>query len=109
MKSRVVFADEKLERAFHKLKDSKTEDKILYKWLNRAFDDLRENALCGTQIPKRLIPKDYIRKYGIDNLWKYDLPKAWRLIYSVGKEKVIIISIIVEWLDHKGYQRKFKY
>ena len=43
MKSRVVFADEKLKRAFHKLKDSKTEDRILYKWLNRAFDDLREN------------------------------------------------------------------
>jgi len=109
MKSRVVFADEKLKRAFHKLKDSKTEGIILYRWLNRAFDDLGENAFCGIQIPKSLIPMEYIRKYGIDNLWKYDLPKAWRLIYSVGKKEVVIISIIIEWLDHKGYERKFKY
>ena len=36
MKSRVVFADEKLKEAFNKLKDSKTEDKKLYEWLNRA-------------------------------------------------------------------------
>ena len=40
MKSRVVFADEKIKEAFVKLKDSKTEEKKLYEWLNRAFDDI---------------------------------------------------------------------
>ncbi|MDI6708812.1 MAG: hypothetical protein QME47_07005, partial [Candidatus Thermoplasmatota archaeon] len=34
-----------------------------------------------------LIPKEYIEKYSIDNLWKYNMPKAWRLLYSVaGKQ-----------------------
>ena len=42
MESRVVFADSRLKEAFDKLKDSHTEDKNLYKWLNRAFDDLSE-------------------------------------------------------------------
>ena len=109
MKSRVVFVDEKLQKAFDKLRTSKTEDRKLFEWLNRAFDDLKENAFCGIQIPKKLIPKTYIKKYGIDNLWKYDLPRGWRLLYSVAKDEIMIISIILEWMDHKTYERRFKY
>jgi len=106
---KVVFVDEKLKRAYLKLKNSKTEDKLLFEWLNRAFDDLKKNPFCGIQIPKKQIPKLYIKKYKIDNLWKYDLPKGWRLIYSVIGDEVRIISIIIEWVDHKNYERKFGY
>jgi len=24
-----------------------------------------------------------LKKYGVDNLWKYDLPKGWRLLYFI--------------------------
>lgn len=109
MKSRVVFADKKLRKAFENLKDSKTEDKKVYEWLNRAFDDLADDAFCGIQIPKKQIPKDYIKKYEIDNLWKYNLPNAWRLIYSVAEDKIMVISIVIEWMDHKRYERRFGY
>jgi hypothetical protein len=54
---------------------------------------LKENPFCGIAIPKRLIPKIYKRKYGINNLWKYNLPGA----------------LILEWLSHKEYERRFKY
>lgn len=64
MKSQVDFVDEKLKKAFERLKDSKTEDKMLYKWINRAMDDLAENAFCGLQIPKKQIPKTYIKNTG---------------------------------------------
>lgn len=40
-----------------------------------------------------IVPK----KYGVDNLWKYDLPKGWRLLYSVRGNEIIVISIILEW------------
>jgi Txe/YoeB family toxin of Txe-Axe toxin-antitoxin module len=83
------------------------EDKNLHKWISRAIDDLEEDAFCGIQIPKRLIPQVYIDKYGIDNLWKYDLPKGWRLLYSVANDEVCILSIILEWIDHKDYERRF--
>jgi len=109
MKSKVVFADETVKEAFDRLQDSRTEDQNLYRWLNRAFDDLSENAFCGIQIPKKLIPKTYLKKYSIDNLWKYNLPNAWRLIYSVARDEVIVISIILEWLPHKEYERRFNY
>lgn len=109
MKSHIKFADEKIKKAWVKLKTSKTEDKKLYKWINRALDDIEEDAFCSIQIPKKLIPNEYIQKYNIDNLWKYDLPKGLRLLYSVANNKVIVISIIIEWVTHKDYERRFKY
>lgn len=50
----VVFAEKKLKEAFEKLKD---EDSLLFKFISRAIDDLKENPFCGIAIPKRLIPK----------------------------------------------------
>ncbi|MBI2151460.1 hypothetical protein HYU21_01895 [Candidatus Woesearchaeota archaeon] len=76
MKSIVHFCDEKLKLEFEGLKDSRVEDKMLYKWILRAIDDLNENAFCGIQIQKKQIPNIYIEKYEIDNLWKYDLPRG---------------------------------
>ncbi len=109
MKSEISFAEVRIEKALRDLKNSKTEDKKLHKWILRAFEDLKENAFCGMQLPKRLIPKIYVSKYGIDNLWKYDLPKGWRLIYSVANGQICILSIILEWMDHKNYERRFNY
>jgi hypothetical protein len=48
-------------------------------------------------------------KYGIDNLWKYDLPGAWRLLYSVSGDKIEVMAIILEWLNHKKYEKRFGY
>ncbi len=73
------------------------------------METIEVNAFCGIQIPKHLIPKEYTKKYDIKNLWKYNLPNAWRLLYSVEGNNVKIISIILEWLDHKKYERRSKY
>jgi Txe/YoeB family toxin of Txe-Axe toxin-antitoxin module len=109
MKCRVVFADNEVKELFEKLRVSKTEEQKLYALLNQAFDDISENAFCGIQIPKKLIPKRYIKKYGIDNLWKYNLPGAWRLLYSVARDEIIVIAIVLEWLPHKEYEKRFGY
>ncbi len=109
MKSKIVFANEKLQNSLNKLKDSKTEDKKLHSFLERAFSDLESNPFCEIQIPKKLIPKDYLIKHETDNLWKYNLPDAWRLLYTVKQGNVIVLSVILEWMNHKDYERKFKY
>jgi Txe/YoeB family toxin of Txe-Axe toxin-antitoxin module len=109
MKSQIKFAEEKIKDTLIKLKESKTEDQKLYKWINRALDDIEEDAFCATQIPKKLIPKVYIEKYEIDNLWKYDLPSGWRLLYSIANGEAVVIAIIIEWFDHKNYERRFNY
>ena len=100
----VQFANEKVKEAFEKLGDLN-----LKKFIERAFCDIKENPFCGIQIPKKQIPKEYIKKFDIHNVWKYNLPNSWRLIYSVEGGEIIIITIILEWMDHKIYERKFGY
>ena len=80
-----------------------------FQWLERAFGDIERNAFCGIQVPKRLIPKEYTLKYGTKNLWKYNLPNAWRLLYSIENQQISVVSIILEWLSHSDYERKFNY
>jgi len=104
--STVVFIDEKLENSFNSLKD---EDPIK-KSIVSAIRELKKNAFSGIQVPKNLIPKEYIKKYGIKNLWKYDLPKGWRLLYTITADnEVELISAILEWFDHQEYERRFNY
>ena len=109
MKSKIVYSDAKLQQTLEAMQYSKAEDKKLYKWINRALDDLEKNAFCGIQVQKKIIPKTYRDKYDIDNLWKYDLPEGWRLIYSITNRKICVLTIILEWLNHKDYERRFKY
>jgi len=105
----VAFANSKLEKDFDKLKQGKFEDKQLYNFIKRAITDLKKNPMCGIKIPRKLWPRGYIKKYEIKNLWKYDLPDGWRLIYSILEDKLMIINLILEWFPHKEYERKFGY
>jgi len=105
----VYFVDEDLQQCYESLKSGSTEYKQLYKFIDRATDDLKISPTCGIHIPKDLWPKGYIKKYGITNLWKYDLPNAWRLIYTIVGDEVKIISLILEWMSHKDYERRFGY
>ncbi len=101
----VIFIEEELEKTFNSL----PEKDWLKKAIQRAINDLKENIFCGEIIPKRLIPKEYIRKYRIDNLSWYPLPNDWRLVYSIAKNEIEIIAVIIEYFDHKNYERRFKY
>ena len=104
--SKVVFISDELEKDFNSLKDTDP----IKKTIIRAIQDLKGNAFCGAQIPKRLIPKMYVQKYKINNLWKYDLLRGWRLLYTITAEnEVELISAILEWFNHKEYERRFSY
>ncbi len=105
-RSKVAFVSEILEKTFESLKDNE----ILKKHIKRAIEELKENAFAGIRIPKRLFPREYIVKYNVTNLWKYDLPDGWRLVYTIiSPDKVEIISVILEWFNHKDYERRFGY
>jgi len=101
---KVQFTNKKVKEAFEELNDSN-----LKRFLEKALCDIKENPFCGIQIPKKQVPKEYLKKFDIHNVWKYNLPGAWRLIYSVKGGETIILTIILEWVDHKEYERRFKY
>lgn len=106
---RVAFVDPSLKAAFDGLEKGKSEEQQLGAFLKRAVADLTQNPLCGIRVPSNQWPKEYIRKYRIDNLRKYDLPNGWRLLYTIKGNEIEIISILLEWVPHKDYERKFGY
>ena len=103
----IRWESQELRKAFYNLE---TSNKFLFKQINEALDVIEHNAFCCIQISKKLIPKKW-KAYS--NLWKYDLPKGWRLFYTVSppeKEgEVIVLAIVLDWLSHKEYERLFKY
>ncbi len=100
--SQVTFISEKLEQTFEALPDTE----ILKKHIRRAIEEIKENAFVGTRIPKRLFPKEYVTRYNVTNLWKYDLPNGWRLVYTLtSPSKVEIVSVILEWFNHPNYEK----
>jgi mRNA-degrading endonuclease RelE of RelBE toxin-antitoxin system len=101
--------NENLESSYKSLKDGDEQEKRLYKWIKRAIEDLSENGFCGASIPKDRIPKKYLKLIEGYSLWKYDLPSGYRIIYVLENDEVRIYSIILEWFDHKNYERTFKY
>ena len=102
----VVFANNELERAFNSL----SLNSPLRNSMTQAIQKIKDNAFCGEQIRKERIPKEYIKNYKINNLWWYPLSNAWRLVYSiVTPSNVEILAVIVDYFDHKNYNRKFGY
>jgi len=60
MKSQIRFVEERVKESFEKLRESKTKDKKLYEWINRALNDLEENAFVGFRFLKNLFLKSIL-------------------------------------------------
>ena len=91
-----------------KEKDSKFHTKLL-KAIEREQDNLLIDMHRGIQIEKRKIPEFYVTEYGVSNLWKINLPDYWRMIYTITGNEFEIISILLEFIDHKEYDKRFGY
>ena len=109
LNARVIFHSTELYETYKKLEHGKSDEQKLYKWITRAIQDLKEDAFSGLAIPKDRIPKKYEKEFEAKSVWKYDLPKAFRLIYTIENNEVEVFAIVLEWFDHKNYERNFKY
>ena len=81
----------------------------LLKAIDRTLDILKIDPDYGINIPKNLIPKKYISDYGINNLRKVNLPSYWRLCYTIKTDSFEIVSILLEFMNHKDYNKRFGY
>ena len=101
---KVVFFDKELEESFNELSDKDP----IKRGIIRAIRAIQEDFTCGRNVKKELIPKKIIDKYALNNLWLYDLPNGWRLLYSVTSTgEIEIIAAILDWMNHKDYERLF--
>lgn len=76
---------------------------------DKGIAKLAINPASGKKIPHKLWPKYYVAKYGVTNLWKLNLSGCWRLIYTVIGSEAELVSIVLETMDHKKYERRFGY
>jgi len=77
--------------------------------IKQKIELLKYNPEYGIHIRKDRIPKEYVVKYDVTNLWKVNLSGAWRMIYTIRGDEVEIISLILDIMNHKDYEKKFGY
>ena len=104
--SKIIFVNKELEQAFNNLPDKDPIKKALI----RVLKNIKEDFQSGRNVKKDLIPKEYVQNYHVDNLRIYNLPSAWRLIYTItGSNEIGIIAVVLDWMTHKDYERLFKF
>jgi len=81
----------------------------LLKSIKQKSELLKINPQAGIHISKKLIPKIYVMKYDIDNLWKLNLSGFWRMIYTIRTTEIEITNFILDIIDHKNYDKIFGY
>jgi|SRR3989344_2634988 len=109
----VIFSPEAKE-VYDYLNEQAPESKVertIFNAVNDKIKLIKFNYHYGDPIKKKLIPKEYQLKYGVNNLFRIELPNFWRMLYTLteGETEIEIIAFILDVIDHKGYDKKFGY
>jgi hypothetical protein len=75
------------------------------KWVGDMREVLRENMYAGELIRKSQIPKRYIDRYAVNNLYRYSHPEGFRSCYTIVNGCPYILDI----LSHPEYDKVFGY
>jgi len=81
----------------------------LLRLIDRGMARIIEDYESGQKIQKKLFPEYYKDKYGINNLWRLKLDNSWRMIYTLVGQRIRIIAVVLELLNHKKYNKRFGY
>jgi hypothetical protein len=81
----------------------------LLKIVNTGLDVLKGNMFAGERIEREKFPKYYVQKYGLNNLYKFNLDTRTRLIYTLVADESGVAVVVLEIMDHKKYEGRFGY
>ncbi len=81
----------------------------LLRSIQQKLEFVKANPFYGNSIAKTLIPKEYITIYNAKNLWRVELTHFWRMLYTIKGNQVEIICFVLDIIDHKEYDKKFRY
>lgn len=94
---------------FMKLFDM-VKSKKLYDEINNTLDLLKEKYDLGNQIKQKLWPKCYVDAFDVTNLFRIELSKGRRLIYTVySVSDVLYCNVLELFSNHKDYEKRFGY
>ena len=78
--------------------------------IDKGLSVLKGDVFAGEKVRKRQIPKYYIDRYGVNNLYRLRLDKTRRCCYSiVADEEGVKVVVLEVFSDHKSYDRRFGY
>lgn len=102
------------EEVYNYLNEQASTSKIersIFTAFHKKKDLIKANPHYGEPVAKRLIPGEYIVKYGATNLFRVELPNYWRMLYTLtgGETEIEIIAFVLDIIDHKKYDKKFGY
>ena len=80
-----------------------------YKEIDDILGLIKENPQIGNRIQYEKIPKCYITAYDVPNMFRVQLSKGWRLVYSLTGKQDQKTVYVLEIFDHKNYQKRFGY
>ena len=99
---KVSFVDSNLEEEYNNL----PENDPIKKGIKKAIEKIKEDCQAGENVKKdSSILYFYKKKFGVNNIRIYDLPLFYRLVYSLSSNEIEIISVILDWKDHKEYNK----
>lgn len=72
---------------------------------------IKINRHYGDAVAKKLIPKEFIQKYGANNLFRVELPSFWRMLYMLtnDEQEIEIIAFVLDIGSHKEYDKVMGY
>lgn len=114
----VIKFDEEALKEYKELQDLVAEEKSskgeptylqLLSSINIALRNIKADSHYGDFIPRKYISKNSIKKYGTDKILRVELVGFWRLLYTLIGDEIKIVAFILEFMDHKKYNKLFGY
>ena len=88
---------------------SLNKNRSLFKDVHGVINNLKNDVIIGERIKYEKIPKYYKKRHDIDNAFHVYLPEGMRLIYSITNYQGKKTAFLMELVDHKKYEQRFKY
>src|SRR3989344_6204292 len=115
---RVIFLDE-ADSEYKRLNDivgqqliegkENSEEMQLFRSIKQKVEFIKANPFYGDNVPKAIIPREYIIKYNAKNLLRVELTNFWRMLYTIKGDQIEVICFILEITDHDRYNKIFGY
>jgi len=85
-------------------------ERMILKSVHQKVDLIKMNPHYGDPVAKNLIPREYLIKFEVTNLFRVELPNFWRMLYTLTNSGDIeIVAFILDIIDHDVYNKKFGY
>ena len=102
---------EEVYRYLNEQSSNSKSERMILKAINKKIELIKINPHFGDPIAKDKVPLEYLKKYGVTNLFRVELPNFWRMLYTLtnGGNNLEIVSFILEIINHKVYNKRFGY